>query len=154
MVIASACLIGLDSRYNGKNKENKMVGEMLSQVQLVPICPEQAGGLCTPRPPAEIVGGSGLDVLENRARVINKNGEDVTEFYIKGAFQVLKLAKTMNCTRAVLKERSPSCGVKEIFDGSFNGTLRKGPGVTTALLVKEGIKVASEHDLGKTRIWN
>ncbi len=152
--IVSACLIGLDSRYNGKNKRNKLVQEMLAQTQLIPICPEQAGGLATPRPPAEILNGSGFDVLEGRARVVNKIGEDLTDAYLRGAFQVLKLARLMHCKRAVFKDKSPSCGVNSIFDGHFNGTLRKGQGVTVALLAKEGIEVASEYDLGKTSVWD
>ena len=152
--IVSACLIGLDSRYNGKSKENLLVRSMLSNGILIPICPEQVGGLCTPRPPAEIVGGSGLDVLESRALVMNSDGEDVTASYLKGAFQVLRLARMMDCRKAIMKENSPSCGVNAIFDGCFNGTLRSGQGVTTALLVKEGIDVASEHDLGTTSVWD
>ena len=152
--IVSACLVGLECRYNGKHKENKLIREMLPQAKLIPVCPEQVGGLPTPRPPAEIVDGSGLDVLENRARVVNIKDEDVTDFFIRGAFQAVKLAKTLGCKRAILKERSPSCGVTRIFDGSFNGQIRDSQGVTTALLVKEGIKVVSENDLRKTNLWD
>ncbi len=144
--IVSACLAGFNCRYNGRDKENKLVRQLVGKGQAIPVCPEQIGGLSTPRPPAEIVNGAGLDVLERRARIINVKGEDVTEFFIRGAFQVLKLARITGCQKAILKEKSPSCAVKKIFDGSFKGVLREGQGVTAALLSREGIEVVSEND--------
>jgi uncharacterized protein YbbK (DUF523 family) len=145
--IVSACLAGLECRYNGKHKESKLIKHLLSKGKAIPICPEQIGGLPTPRPPAEIVNGTGLDVLERQARVLNLKGEDVTEFFIRGAFQMLKLAKIIGCKRAILKDKSPSCGTKKIFDGSFSGVLREGQGVTAALLSREGIEVVNENDI-------
>lgn len=150
--LVSACLVGLACRYNGKHEEDKVVRSILQEAKLIPVCPEQVGGLPTPRSPAEIVNGSGEDVLENQARVVNVKGEDVTEFFIKGAFQVLKMARMTGCRGAILKEKSPSCGLRKIYDGSFNGVLRKGKGVTTALLSKEGIEVVSENDIRKAYI--
>lgn len=145
--IVSACLAGLDCRYNSKNREHKLVKQLVSEGRAIPVCPEQVGGLATPRPPAEIIAGAGSDVLENKARVVNAKGDDVTEFFIRGALQVLKLARIISCRKAIFKEKSPSCGVKQIFDGSFKGLLREGQGVTAALLSKENIEVVSENDI-------
>lgn len=144
--LVSACLAGLQCRYNGKDKTNQFVQQLVREGKAVPVCPEQASGLSTPRHPAEIVNGSGADVLIGAARVVDVQGKDVTDFFVRGAFQVLKLAKMIGCKRVILKERSPSCGVRRIADGSFRGVTREGQGVTAALLSKEGIEVVSEDD--------
>ena len=145
-IIVSACLAGLESRYNGKHKENRSIKRLVSEGKAIPICPEQAGGLPTPRAPAEIINGTGFDVLGGKAQVRNFEGEDVTEFFLRGASQVLKLAEITGCKKAILKDKSPSCGTGEIFDGTFTGTLKEGQGVTAALLTREGIEVVNEND--------
>lgn len=144
--IVSACLVGMECRYDGGHKENDCIKQLASSGRIIPVCPEQMGGLSIPRPPAEICGGTGADVLAGRAKVLDSKGKDVTDHFIKGAFQVLKLARTVNCKKAILKEKSPSCGTGKIYDGDFKGKLREGRGVTAALLAQEGIEVVSEND--------
>jgi len=106
-------------------------------------------GLPTPRPPAEIQGGDGRDVLEGRARVVNIEGKDVTAEFLAGAQKALRIAQRRGIKEAVLKARSPSCGVGQIYDGSFSGRLREGDGVTTALLKRGGIIVKNNEDWEK-----
>ncbi|SHH24451.1 DUF523 domain-containing protein [Tepidibacter thalassicus] len=146
MILVSACLLGVNCKYNGKNNENEKLIDYLRDKNIIPICPEQLGGLSTPRIPAEIVGGDGADVLNEKAKVINKNGEDVTDEFLKGAYEALKIAKMFNCTEAILKLKSPSCGIKQIYNGTFTGKLRDGLGVTAALFKKNGIKLKSEEE--------
>lgn len=117
--------------------------------KFIPACPEQLGGLSTPRPPAEIVVGSGEDVLNGKTKVITISGEDITMQFIKGAEETLKITNAFPIKAAILKERSPSCGVHQIYDGSFNNILKKGQGLTTAILKKENIPVYSEEELTK-----
>lgn len=143
----SACLLGVNCKYNGMNNLNSDVIKLLSEERLIPVCPEQLGGCPTPRPPVEIICGDGRDVLDGKGRVISKNGEDVTQNFIRGANEVLKLAKTLGIKKAILKERSPSCGICSIFDGTFSGKTRSGSGVTAQLLKSNGITVISEEDL-------
>lgn len=145
MKIVSACLLGINCKYDGKNNANAKVMNM--KCGLVPVCPEQLGGQATPRPASEITGGSGLDVLEGRAKVIEKDGNDVTDFFTKGAYEVLNIAKVMSIKEAVLKARSPSCGCGKIYDGTFKRKLLNGDGVTAALLKKNGIKVITEEEV-------
>ena len=135
--LCSACLLGMNCRYNGKNKLNKKVLRLTKKEILIPVCPEIFGGLPTPREPAEQRGKT----------VITKTGKDVTEYFKKGAKEVLKIAKLFNAKEAILKQESPSCGSGKIFDGTFSGKIIKGEGVTTALLKKNKIKVLSEEDL-------
>lgn len=137
MRLCSACLLGIKCRYNGKSALNRKVVALLKAEVLIPICPEQMGGLPTPREPAEIMG----------KRVITRSGKDVTENFLRGAQQVLKLAKLLGIKEAVLKQGSPSCGCGRIYNGTFSGKTVKGDGVTTALLKKNGIKVVTEEDL-------
>ena len=121
--------------------------ERLGGDELVPVCPEQLGGLPTPRPPAEIVGGDGADVLDGAASVITVDGEDKTSEFLDGAHQTLEIATSQNATHAVLKSRSPSCGCGQIYDGTFTGKLSDGDGVTAALLRRHGIQVVTEADI-------
>ena len=121
--------------------------ELFKDGKLIPVCPEKLGGLPIPRPPAEIKNGQGRDVLAGKARVKNKSGKDVTVNFIKGAKEVLKIAKALEVKEAILKARSPSCGCDKIYDGTFTGKLTRGDGVTTALLKKNKIKVITEEDL-------
>ncbi|SHJ61601.1 DUF523 domain-containing protein [Tepidibacter formicigenes] len=146
MILVSACLLGINCKYNGENNENKELINYLKDKEFVPVCPEQLGGLSTPRIPAEIVGGDGVDVLNKKAKVINKNGEDVTEEFLKGAYETLKIVKMFNCKEAILKLRSPSCGTNQVYNGTFTGELKDGLGVTAALFKKEGINLKSEEE--------
>ena len=116
---------------------------------MVTFCPEVAGNLPVPRPPAEIIIGTGVDVIEKNTGVFNINGQDVTESFIRGAGKALKVAKKMQIIIAVLKNGSPSCGKTCIYDGSFSKVRRSGNGVTTALLEKNGISVFSENEIKK-----
>ncbi|EFF89355.1 LOW QUALITY PROTEIN: conserved hypothetical protein, partial [Streptomyces sp. e14] len=105
------------------------------------FCPEVAGGLPTPRRPAELVGGDGQDVLDGTARVVDDTGRDVTAEFLAGARRALEAARRTGCTEALLMPRSPSCGRGEVYDGSFTGALTRGDGVTAALLERHGITV-------------
>ncbi len=146
MKIVSACLMGCECRYDKKSALDADVEQLVRDGKAIPVCPEQLGGLSTPRPPAEIVGGDGFDVLDGKAKVINDRGEDVTHMFIDGAHQALRIATAAGATRAILKERSPSCGSRLIYDGSFSGTKKQGVGVTAALFIRHGIEVESEDD--------
>jgi len=146
MIIISACLIGLNTKYNGGNNIKKVFVDFVKHRKAIPFCPEQAGGLPTPRYPAEIVGGNGYDVLDGKAKVINEKGLDVTKEFIKGAEETLKLAKLLHAAEVILKSKSPSCGSSLIYDGSFKGRLIPGPGVTTALLMRNGIRVINSDE--------
>ena len=142
-VVISACLLGVRCRYDGGDSRNETAIKQGQQYALIPVCPEESGGLPTPRPPAEIVGGDGGDVLDGRAKVMTTDGTDVTEAYLKGAHHALRVAQSNRATHVVLKARSPSCGCGDIYDGTFSGTLTPGDGVTTALLKRHGITVTS-----------
>ena len=133
-ILISACLLGVCCRYDGASKPHPLAVELAEKHELIPVCPEQLGGLETPRPPAERQGKA----------VIAKNGADVTEQYRRGAEEALKLCRLLGCEAAVLKERSPSCGSGEIYDGTFTGTLIAGDGVTAELLKAHGIPVYGE----------
>ena len=146
MKLVSACLCGVNCKYNGKNNINLYFMELLREGEVIPVCPEQLGGLPTPRKPAEILGGSGQDVLAGNSRVVTRDGLDVTEYYIKGAYETLKIAQLADADTAVLKSRSPSCGNGYIYDGSFSYKTRKADGVTAALLKENGIRVTDEDD--------
>ena len=129
LFLVSACLLGLRTRYDGTSKPNAWVRSLSKDLFLIPVCPEQLGGLPTPRPPAELSGGNGQGVLEGKAKVILHTGEDVTENFLKGALEVLNLAKLMKIDGAILKARSPSCG------------LTPNLGVCAALLLTHGYKI-------------
>lgn len=136
-ILVSACLLGISCRYDGKGKEYPGLAELMERHTLIPFCPECYGGLPIPRPPAERRGD----------RVITQNGLDVTVQYQKGAREALKLAQRCGCTWAILKERSPSCGAGEIYDGSFRHMTVTGDGVTAQLLRENGIQVIGESQL-------
>ena len=135
-ILISACLLGACCRYDGASKAHPLAALLAERHTLVPVCPEQLGGLPTPRPPAERRGG----------RVVTQSG-DVTEQYLRGAEETLKLCKLLGCEAAVLKERSPSCGYGEIYDGTHSGTLTAGEGATAALLAANGIPVYGESQI-------
>jgi len=146
MILVSGCLIGQKCRYNMLSEEIPELKEMVEKGEAIPVCPEQLGGLPTPRPPAEIKGGDGIKVIAGKARVVNSEGQDVTQKFVKGASDTLVIAKDKNITEAVFKSRSPACGCGSIYDGTFRGRLRDGDGVAAALLKKHGIKVITEEE--------
>lgn len=159
MIIVSLCLLGIHSKYDGSlANTNKILLEYAHYGKFLPLCPEQMGGLSTPRFPAEIISGDGTDVLEGSAIIKDNQGNDVTREFLRGAQQVIKLMDQFPITAAILKERSPSCGPKEIYDGTFSGQTKKGQGVTAALLKSNNIPIYSEeditHDLLKQLILN
>ncbi|MCO7040714.1 DUF523 domain-containing protein [Staphylococcus lugdunensis] len=144
MILISACLIGQNVRYDGGNKLNHVLKNLVETGIAKPICPEILGGLNTPREPAEIVGGDGYDVLNGKARVVDKKGNNVTKEYIAGANKALKICKKLECTKLILKADSPTCGSNNIYSGNFDGTKKKGVGVFVALLKQNNIKVCDE----------
>ncbi len=135
--LCSACLLGVKCRYDGKSSLNKKVLDLAAKETLIPVCPEQLGGLPTPRSPSE----------QRNGKVVTKDGKDVTDNFKRGAEETLRLAKIYGCKEAILKQRSPSCGYGKIYDGTFSGKLIKGNGVTAELLRKNGILVKTEEDL-------
>ena len=137
MYLVSACLVGINCKYNGGNNYNEKVLELVKTGMAIPVCPEQLGGLMTPRNPSEIVND----------KVMMNDGTDVTSNYERGAQEVLELCKKLNITKVILKSNSPSCGYGTIYDGTFTGTKVPGNGITTNLLLKNGIEVITEKDL-------
>lgn len=148
-VLLSACLAGRPCRYDATSAAPGAgaVEALLASRRAVLVCPEVDGGLPTPRPAAEIVGGDGADVLAGRARVVTQGGEDVTALYLAGARRALARARETGAAAAILKARSPSCGKGCIHDGTFSKATRTGDGVTTALLEQHGIAVFSDEDV-------
>ena len=138
-LLISACLMGENCKYNGGNNYLPTVDALKEHYDLIPVCPERDGGLPTPRVPAERVGD----------RVITRDGEDVTSQYVRGAELALQTAQQHSCTKALLKERSPSCGCGLIYDGTFTHTTVPGDGVTAQLLKEHGISVCGESCIDK-----
>ena len=138
-ILVSACLLGVPCRYDGKSKPDSQVISLKDKYELIPVCAEVLGGLPTPRISAERVGD----------KVVRKDGVDVTFEYNKGANEILNIAIENNCTKAILKSKSPSCGKGEIYDGTYTRTLIKGNGVLTDLLLKNNIEVYSETEIDK-----
>jgi uncharacterized protein YbbK (DUF523 family) len=148
MKLISACLLGVKCTWSSddKYKNDRAIG--LSRAEtLIPACPEQLGGLATPRAPQEIQGGTGEDVLNGKCKVMNKNGEDITNQFIRGAEETLKIVRQLNIKEFIGKSKSPSCGCGQIYDGTFSGRLINGDGVTIALLRRNGIRIMPEEDL-------
>jgi len=144
MIVVSACLLGLKCRWDGQSYQPEK--QLMHSPDMIPVCPEQLGGLPTPREPAQIIDGNGFDVLNNQARVINAAGIDVTYEFIRGARAVLRIARQYDVDHAILKERSPSCAVHQLYQGK---TLVAGMGVTCALLFREGFAVLSSEEINK-----
>jgi uncharacterized protein YbbK (DUF523 family) len=138
-ILVSACLLGKNCKYNGGNNLNQGVLEFIEGHEVIGVCPEQLGGLSTPRLPAEIVDGV----------VTNKEGVSVDAEFRKGAQAALAAALENKVDLAILQSRSPSCGVKEIYDGSFSGKKIKGQGVFAKLLSAHGIKVLDAEDVAE-----
>ncbi len=136
-ILVSACLLGVDCRYCGTGLFNEAVYKLKNNHNLIPVCPEQLGGLTTPRNPVELVNGQAVD----------KEHNDYTAQFEKGAEETLKIAKLLDCTTAILKSNSPSCGYGKIYDGTFEGNLTDGNGVTAAKLAENDIKVMTEMEI-------
>lgn len=136
-ILVSACLLGVNCKYDGSNNDNEKVNEYIKDKEIIIICPEIMGGLTTPREPSEILS----------KKVISKSGKNVTINFKRGAEEALMLAQKFNVKKALLKSKSPSCGCGQIYDGTFSGNLIKGDGITTELLKKHGIEVITEKDL-------
>lgn len=136
-IAVSACLTGVNCKYNGQNNYCKQVVEFLRNYTVVEICPEVLGGLSCPRSPAEIVGG----------KVIDRQAKDVTENFTDGAKKALSIVKANGCKKAILKSRSPSCGKGMVYDGSFSGKLINKNGITADLFIKNGITVLTEEEI-------
>lgn len=157
MILVSACLVGLNCRFDGKSSPHPLLTEILPQGKLLPLCPEQLGGLPTPRLPAEIAGGTAADIIYYHlheqtphlcpAKVINQAGKDVTPCFIRGAQETLYLAQKAKAKTAILKARSPSCGHRAVYDGSFRKKIVPHNGITTELLVQNHIQVFTEEEL-------
>lgn len=138
-ILISACLLGIYCRYDGKRKTYDGIDRLLRRedIHLIPVCPEQLGGLATPRPASERKG----------QQVVTKEGQDVTREYAQGAATACQLARLFHCTHAILKEKSPSCGCGQIYDGTFSRTLTAGMGVTAEALVEQGVIVIGESQI-------
>ena len=139
-ILISACLLGVTCRYDGLSKplDREIIEKLRAKYHLIPICPEIMGGLPTPRIPAEI---------SSDGKVLRRDGADVTENYIRGAQEALRLAEIFECDTALMKEKSPSCGAGKIYDGSFSKTLTSGNGITADLLQKNGLQIVGESEI-------
>ena len=153
-ILISACLAGDLVRYDGKRVPltNILLSKWNQKGMLINVCPEVSGGLKIPRLEAQIVNGTGQDVLEGKTKVVDIEGHDVTLFFIRGAQYALRQVEKHKIEIAILKEKSPSCGVHHIYDGNFDSTLIPGVGVTTAILKQRGINVFSENELDRARM--
>ncbi|EHU1439832.1 DUF523 domain-containing protein [Acinetobacter baumannii] len=147
MLLISACLIGEPVRYDGRSCLHTKLKRLFLNKKVHALCPELLGGFTTPRLPAEIVGGTGQDVLDGKAKILDSSGLDVTELYLKGAYRTLDIARQIQATCVVLKENSPSCGSQRIYNGTFQGEKITGVGITTALLQRHGFEVISENEI-------
>lgn len=136
-ILVSACLLGIHCTYRGDSNLHPAIMQLLQSHTIIPVCPEQLGGLCTPRTPAEI-----LD-----EKVIMKDGTDVTSHFAKGAAEAVRIAELYGCELAILKQRSPSCGNGQIYNGAHQGILIPGDGITTRRLREAGLTILSEEDL-------
>lgn len=138
MFLVSACLAGIRCRYNGGSKPEREIVDLFKSGEVIAVCPEQLGGLTTPRPPSQFYGGTGEDVLDGKAKLIRQDGVDLTSYYIEGAYAVLRIMKELNLNKAVLKARSPACGVGTVW---CENELVNGYGVCSSLLLREGYQV-------------
>jgi uncharacterized protein YbbK (DUF523 family) len=149
-ILISACLLGQKVRYDGNDclQTHAKLQALIKSGDVIPICPEMAGGLPTPRPPAEIKNAlTGTDVLNGKAEIRTIDGMDVTIQFVKGAYKALDLVREHNIRVAILKAQSPSCGSTQIYNGDFSNTLISGMGVTAALLSQYGVRVFDEYHI-------
>ncbi|MGQ0335146.1 DUF523 domain-containing protein [Halomonas elongata] len=150
-LLISACLLGQPVRYDGraKTQQSDILARWRKEGRLVTVCPEVQAGLATPRAPAEIEGGGGAEVLAREARVMTRDGEDVSVAFRYGADLALALCRRHRIRFAILTEGSPSCGSQRIYDGCFDGHTVAGMGVTTALLTQYGIRVFNQEEIAR-----
>lgn len=141
MILVSACLVGLNTKYNGGNNYNEKIFNLVKEGKAIFVCPEELGGLTTPRISSEI------KIINNSKYVFDKNGKDVTLEFVKGAKEVTELVKKLNIKTAILQSRSPSCGINKIYDGSFSGKLIDGNGVLVDMLLNIGVEVIDVKDI-------
>lgn len=146
MYIISACLCGVNCKYNGENNLNERCLKLFKEGKAVLVCPEQLGGLATPRKPVEL-DSTAREVVEGAGKAIDNEGIDVTKQFLDGAYETLKIAKELGANKAILKEGSPSCGANFVYDGTFTGNKIEGKGITAYILEQEGIEVFSDEDL-------
>jgi uncharacterized protein YbbK (DUF523 family) len=148
-ILVSACLMGQKVRYNGSDLaiNSQLFSDFIKLVEVIPFCPEVTGGLSTPRAPAEIIKGTGYEVLAGNSRVINNDDMDVTDAFLRGAKSALQCCQLHGISIALLTESSPSCASNTIHNGEFKGVKIPGKGVTTALLENNGVKVFSQFQL-------
>ncbi len=142
-ILVSACLIGINCRYSGDSSLDEKLLKIAENAVLIPVCPEQLGGMKTPRNPAEFKKGNGKEILSGEKNIVDTKGNNVSEFFLKGAEEVLKIVKLLNIKKAILKERSPSCGSNFVY---LNGKVVEGKGVTATLLSQNGIEILSEKE--------
>lgn len=141
MYLISSCLAGINCRYDGKNNLDEKAAALVRKGKAISVCPEVLGGLPTPRDPSEIIFEE-----EGNKKVVTQKGKDLTAAFKQGAEKTLKIAQIVGAKKAVLQQRSPSCGWGKVYDGSFSGTLIKGSGLTAELLIANGIEVLTEVD--------
>ena len=141
MILVSACLVGINCKYSGGNNYNQKIFDLVKEGKAIPICPEQLGGLNTPRKPVE------LKVINGKRYAIDNEGNDLTENFERGALEVLNLAKNLKINKAILQPRSPSCGVNKIYSGNFDNKLVDGNGILTELLKQNGIDVLTPNEI-------
>jgi len=142
-ILVSACLAGFCCRYDGGHRLNPEVRRWVTAGKACAVCPEKLGGLRSPHPPCEIQGGGGEAVLDGKAKVLDREGRDVTSAYLQGSYRILELVKKLDVREAWLKSKSPACGYGAIFDGNVNRTLISGHGVTAARLRRSGVPLKS-----------
>lgn len=147
MILVSACLLGHKVKYNGDTNTHDLLLKYNERGRFLAVCPECFARMPVPRPPMEIQGGTGRKVLSGRASVMDRNGMDTTQYLLTGADKILKISMAYHARVAILKEGSPSCGVRQIHSGHFDGKKIKGQGVAAALLIKHGLTVYSEQDM-------
>ncbi len=144
-LLISACLAGLSCRYDGGSKPHPRLEDLKRRYDLIPVCPEQVGGLSTPRIPNELQ-ASAADILSGQGKIKNQAGEDCTEAFIRGASETLKVVLLLKIKRGLLKDGSPSCGKNRVYDGTFCGKSIPGMGITAKVLQEEGIGIYSEDE--------
>lgn len=141
MYLVSACLVGVNCRYNGKSTLSEHLVKLFEAGKVIPVCPEVLGQLPIPRQPAEIIREQ-----DGSIRVISKSGKDVTKEFLDGAIKTLEICRNAGIEVAILQSRSPSCGYGKTYDGSFSGNLIEGNGLAADLLAQNGIKIYNEDN--------
>ena len=144
--LISACLLGINCRYDGTHRALNpgLIAELIKTFYLIPVCPEQLGGLPTPRPPAQFFGGTGKELIHGRAKLVDEEGRETTSYILKAAEEVLKLTDLFGIKTAIFKDKSPACGVERVY---MEGQIVSGEGVVTAVLRTKGLKILSGDSL-------